>query len=113
MMYARMRTFDEVRSLLPSPYDFSPAAAVQFVRRVSDILQAEERPDFAPFERRFQKPRTVKTLLIGLVAARLLSFCIISDNFELFLVHEKMHSCCELLFILPFPSFINNRDMKL
>jgi len=50
MMYALMRTLDEVRSVLPSPYDFSPVAAVQFVRRVSDILQAEERPDFAPFE---------------------------------------------------------------
>jgi len=48
MMY--MRTLDEIRSLLPSPYDFSPAAAVQFVQRVSYFLQAEQRPDFAAFE---------------------------------------------------------------
>jgi len=45
-----MRTLDEVRSLLPSPYDFSPAAAVQFVQRVSYFLQAEQHPDFAAFE---------------------------------------------------------------
>ena len=50
MLYSRMRTLDDIRSLMPTPHDFSPAAAVQFVRRVSELLQEEQRPDFAPFE---------------------------------------------------------------